>query len=68
MRDGVNMHLVDGVPHHPLGPAKVHQSGKREYFYHGKLHRNNGPAVIHPDGKEEYYQHGMKVTKHQAKF
>ena len=38
----------------------VYDSGRKDWYQHGKLHREDGPAVEHADGHNEWYINGRR--------
>jgi len=48
-------------------PAIKYNSGKKEWYYKGKLHRVNGPAIVYASGLEWYYLDGNVMSKEDFK-
>jgi hypothetical protein len=54
---------VEGRLHRDGGPARVHPSGREEWFRHGRLHRDDGPAVVHANGSVKYSSTASVVAR-----
>lgn len=50
----------EGRPHRDDCPARLHPSGREEWFRHGRLRREGGLAVVHANGSVKYFEGGVR--------